>query len=211
MIRFRASIPWILAALLPGSNRRQTSGARLGACPERLSPALTAARRRDTASSVAPICPHIGRSLRPCLACLSPPDHGSAFPDRPLVACEDGARPESLVLAYAVAPTVEARLLAYSVIALGTLPERRDPASLHSLSLTRREREVLVLVAKGRTNKEIAARMHVRATTVNKHLERIYENLGVRTRTAAAAAAFRAAESETRPSCRDGSRSALRR
>ncbi len=52
---------------------------------------------------------------------------------------------------------------------------------------------MLVLVAEGHTNKEIAVRTDVRPATVKKHLERIYDKLGVRTRTAAAAAAFRAA------------------
>ena len=57
-------------------------------------------------------------------------------------------------------------------------------------SLTRREWEVLHLVAAGHRNAEIAARLHVSVTTVNMHLRNIYGKLGVHTRTAALAIAM---------------------
>jgi DNA-binding NarL/FixJ family response regulator len=53
---------------------------------------------------------------------------------------------------------------------------------------------VLALVAEGCTNKEIAARIDVLSATVKKHLERIYDRLRIRTRTAAATAALRATD-----------------
>lgn len=53
--------------------------------------------------------------------------------------------------------------------------------------LTRRELEILELVADGRTNGEIAERLWVSPLTVRRHLENIYVKLGVHTRTAAAA------------------------
>lgn len=52
-------------------------------------------------------------------------------------------------------------------------------------ALTAREREVLEWVAAGKTNRDIAAILGARPRTVEKHLERIYEKLGVETRTAA--------------------------
>jgi DNA-binding CsgD family transcriptional regulator len=107
---------------------------------------------------------------------------GAPLPAEPLRAVADG-RP------------VEARLLAPSVVALRARREPLELAALRGLRLTRREREVLLHVAAGRTNKEIAVRIDVRPATVKKHLERIYDKLGVHTRTAAAAAAFRAASS----------------
>ena len=55
--------------------------------------------------------------------------------------------------------------------------------------LTRREREVLEWVAAGKTNRDIAALVGAKPRTIEKHLERIYEKLGVETRTAAAARA----------------------
>jgi DNA-binding CsgD family transcriptional regulator len=53
--------------------------------------------------------------------------------------------------------------------------------------LTRRELEILDLVAEGKTNAEIAERLWVSPLTVRKHLENVYARLGVHTRTAAAA------------------------
>jgi DNA-binding CsgD family transcriptional regulator len=53
--------------------------------------------------------------------------------------------------------------------------------------LTAREREILELVAEGRTNAEIAERLWVSRGTVRKHLDNVYAKLGVHTRTAAAA------------------------
>jgi DNA-binding CsgD family transcriptional regulator len=63
------------------------------------------------------------------------------------------------------------------------LRETLDPLS----ALTLREREVLGLVAEGRTNPEIAETLWITPSTVRKHLENVYAKLGVRTRTAAAA------------------------
>ena len=51
------------------------------------------------------------------------------------------------------------------------------------------EREVLDGVARGWTNGEIALHLGLASATVAKHLEHIYEKLGVKTRTAAAALA----------------------
>jgi DNA-binding CsgD family transcriptional regulator len=54
-------------------------------------------------------------------------------------------------------------------------------------ALTTREREVLGLVAQGRKNAEIAAALWVTESTVRKHLEHVFEKLGARNRTEAAA------------------------
>jgi DNA-binding CsgD family transcriptional regulator len=53
--------------------------------------------------------------------------------------------------------------------------------------LTKREAEVVGLVAEGLTNGEIAARLFLSPTTVRTHLENVFEKLGVHTRTAAVA------------------------
>jgi DNA-binding NarL/FixJ family response regulator len=53
------------------------------------------------------------------------------------------------------------------------------------LSLTRREREVLALVAEGLSNRAIADRLGVRERTVKFHASNVYGKLGVRNRTAA--------------------------
>ncbi len=65
-------------------------------------------------------------------------------------------------------------------------PAHADPAAqLAALPLTPREREVLDWVAAGKTNRDVAVILGARPRTVEKHLERIYEKLGVETRTAA--------------------------
>jgi len=58
-------------------------------------------------------------------------------------------------------------------------------------SLTARETEVLYWLALGKTNRDIGAILEMSPRTVNKHLEHIYEKLGVETRVAAAAKAPR--------------------
>jgi DNA-binding CsgD family transcriptional regulator len=55
--------------------------------------------------------------------------------------------------------------------------------------LTARQREIISLVADGKTNAEIAAVLWVTPATVKKHLETVYERLGVGNRAAAAAVA----------------------
>lgn len=64
-------------------------------------------------------------------------------------------------------------------------------------NLTPRELEVLLWVAKGKTNRDIGDILGMSPRTVNKHLEHIYEKLGVETRTAAAALAMRGVPLET--------------
>ena len=52
--------------------------------------------------------------------------------------------------------------------------------------LSKREKEVLHLVARGMTNPEIAAALFIAEATVKVHVHHILEKLGVRSRTAAA-------------------------
>lgn len=60
---------------------------------------------------------------------------------------------------------------------------------LRDIALTPRETEVLSWVAKGKTNRDIADILGMSPRTVNKHLEHIFEKLGVETRSAATALA----------------------
>ncbi|MBI5784774.1 MAG: response regulator [Rhodocyclales bacterium] len=70
-------------------------------------------------------------------------------------------------------------------------PDAMDDATLAArltaaFTLTPREAEVLFWVVKGKTSKDIGDILGTSPRTVNKHLEHIYEKLGVETRTAAA-------------------------
>jgi DNA-binding NarL/FixJ family response regulator len=65
------------------------------------------------------------------------------------------------------------------------------PSRLSTASLTPRETEVLSWVAKGKTNRDVGEILGLSPRTVNKHLEHVFEKLGVETRAAAAALASR--------------------
>jgi DNA-binding NarL/FixJ family response regulator len=77
---------------------------------------------------------------------------------------------------------------------LRTVDEARDAAKAGEVlaHLTRREQEVLELVAHGLSNKEIARALVITTNTVKRHLKSIFEKLGVHTRAAAAAKAISA-------------------
>lgn len=76
---------------------------------------------------------------------------------------------------------------------LVVLREENDAAQIEALinafRLTRREAEVLHWLSLGKTNRDIADILEMSPRTVNKHLEHVFEKLGVETRTAAAAMA----------------------
>jgi DNA-binding CsgD family transcriptional regulator len=60
----------------------------------------------------------------------------------------------------------------------------RTPAlmRLHDLDLTSREREIVGLVARGMSNREVADRLHLSVRTVGNHLQAAYAKLGVHKR-----------------------------
>ena len=59
------------------------------------------------------------------------------------------------------------------------------------LNLTIREAEVLLWIARGKSNRDIGEILSLSPRTVNKHLEQVYAKLGVENRTSAAALAMR--------------------
>ncbi|MGZ5570082.1 MAG: response regulator transcription factor [Usitatibacter sp.] len=65
-------------------------------------------------------------------------------------------------------------------------------ASLEALGLTPREAEVLSWVAQGKTNREVGMILGSSARTVQKHLEHVFEKIGVESRTAAILKAWQA-------------------
>ncbi|EME99622.1 response regulator [Streptomyces mobaraensis] len=87
-----------------------------------------------------------------------------------------------------LAPTVTKRLI-HEFSRLGT---PRQPTQERIGELTERETEVLVLVAQGRSNAEIAEYLVVAESTVKTHVSRILVKLGLRDRTQAAVFAYEA-------------------
>jgi DNA-binding CsgD family transcriptional regulator/tetratricopeptide (TPR) repeat protein len=72
-----------------------------------------------------------------------------------------------------------------------TLPAPQPPSALDRLGLTAREREVLALIAIGRTNREIAQTLFISPKTATVHVSNILAKLGVRSRVEAATVAHR--------------------
>ena len=66
----------------------------------------------------------------------------------------------------------------------------RSPQSPGNEPLSAREREVLALVAKGTSNREIARELFISEATVKTHLTHLYGKLGVKDRAAAVAVAY---------------------
>jgi two-component system, NarL family, nitrate/nitrite response regulator NarL len=69
--------------------------------------------------------------------------------------------------------------------------QRADPAPVPDSGLTEREREVLELVAQGKSNKEIAAALSIADNTAKNHLKNILEKLHLDNRVQAATFALR--------------------
>jgi DNA-binding response OmpR family regulator/DNA-binding CsgD family transcriptional regulator len=68
-----------------------------------------------------------------------------------------------------------------------------------ALALTAREAEVLLWISRGKSNRDIGEILRISPRTVNKHLERVFEKLGVENRAAAAALAVRLLAAGTAP------------
>ena len=91
-----------------------------------------------------------------------------------------------------VAPSVTRRLIDTFVDHLPDPATGRSPADERLHQLTEREREVLVEVAQGRSNGEIASQLTVSEATVKTHIGRILAKLGVRDRVQAVIFAYEA-------------------
>ncbi|WP_370326929.1 response regulator [Euzebya sp.] len=103
------------------------------------------------------------------------------------------APPEELVHAIRVcaggdallAPAVTKRLIGE----FAARPETREPTG-DAARLTAREREVLILIARGLSNGEIAEELFVSETTVKTHVGRVLSKLGLRDRVQAVVFAY---------------------
>jgi DNA-binding NarL/FixJ family response regulator len=76
---------------------------------------------------------------------------------------------------------------------VGPPPPHARQALEEQLGLTRREAEVLTLIARGLTNREIAAELVISIKTAGVHVSHILQKLGAPNRLEAAAIAHRIA------------------
>jgi len=95
------------------------------------------------------------------------------------------AAPQAEILAGIRAVAAGETVLAPSIAAKLVSRVRADAASEPVPSLSPREREVLALVAEGRSNPEIARELYLGEATVKTHLLHVFEKLGVNDRTRA--------------------------
>jgi DNA-binding NarL/FixJ family response regulator len=89
----------------------------------------------------------------------------------------------------AIDPAVQEVLL--DAIAAGAPGADAEPAPKFPDGLTAREAEVLVLIAQGLSNAEIASRLMVSETTVKSHVNHVFAKIGVRARAQAVTYAYR--------------------
>lgn len=101
-----------------------------------------------------------------------------------------------------IAPSTTRRLIEHFADQLGTPPSPAipDPAADPRLAqLTARETEVLVAVARGLTNAEISAQLHLAEATVKTHIGRILSKCQLRDRVQMVLLAYESGLVEVRP------------
>lgn len=90
----------------------------------------------------------------------------------------------------AVRAAADGRTVLSPAVASRLVTAVRTPAAPADEPLSAREREVLALVSKGTSNKEIARVLFISEATVKTHLTHVYGKLGVKDRAAAVAVAY---------------------
>ena len=101
-------------------------------------------------------------------------------PHRPSLAYDEAAR----TLEAEAQSHLDADAVACVLAAAGLRPAPAPP--VWPADLTDREVQVLRLIARGRSNREVAARLSISPKTVGRHVENLYAKIGVSSRAAAA-------------------------
>ncbi|CAN5596216.1 response regulator transcription factor [soil metagenome] len=82
-------------------------------------------------------------------------------------------------------PKVETRIVEKEVYIDREYPEEINQKEIEKLGISKRELEVLILMAKGHSNDEIAEKLFVSVNTIKTHTSNIYLKLEVKRRTQA--------------------------
>jgi len=177
LLALAADLPSALSSSTASSSTA-SSAARSSAGPSSAVTASAAGPSSAVAASSA------GAADEPGIAALRAGAHGLLAKDAP--SADLAAAIRALAAGQSVlAPVALHRLLSGP-------PVEPDPGELPRdyAGLTDREREVLLLVGRGRSNAEIAAELGVGETTVKTHVGRVLTKLGLRDRVAAVVLAY---------------------
>jgi two-component system nitrate/nitrite response regulator NarL len=101
---------------------------------------------------------------------------------------KEASRDEIVAAVFAVA---RGESILPSEVAAGLVGEIRFRSPADTPVLTEREREILKLIADGKSFPEIASTLYIGVTTVKTHAQHVYDKLGVSDRAAAVAEAIR--------------------
>jgi DNA-binding CsgD family transcriptional regulator len=167
----------------------------LGAAAEACEQVLRAPRYARGGSTTAML-------VKAILGLHNDPDSHDPLARRALAFVFEGGRLDELVAVYRSFPSVLATALSspeYGTTAIALVGRANDgrlakqfglkietPLAGRLGTLTGRENEILVLVARGLTNKEIARELVISESTVKVHVRHVLEKLGAGTRTEAA-------------------------
>lgn len=123
-----------------------------------------------------------GPQLSPAARVLAAADVCHALgEDRPHRAGVPIGEAERILRAEAAAGRLDGAAVEAVLASRGAAPTRVTNPS----HLTDREREIVVLLARGRTNKEMAGQLGISPKTVGRHIENVYQKLEVSSRAAA--------------------------
>jgi HD-GYP domain-containing protein (c-di-GMP phosphodiesterase class II) len=126
------------------------------------------------------------RDLEPAARVLAAADVVAAMAeDRPHRPARDRAHIADTIAAEVRDGRLD-RVAADAVLAAAGQPRAAVRRVSWPAALSDREVEVLRLIARGRTNREVAAQLHLSAKTVGRHVENLYAKTGARSRAAAA-------------------------
>ena len=147
---------------------------------------------RTGLSQCGDLCATTGRAAEALTlraACAATGQHGGpAYPPWYMPRREEQLRQARQALGPGRAQTAEDRGAAMSITTAAeyalmlTDPGPPQPAAPDPGQLSARERELVILVAQGHTNAQIAAQLYISVSTVRSHLDRIRDKTGCRRR-----------------------------
>ena len=184
LLALAADLPSALSSSTASSSTASSAARSSAGRSSAPSSAVAASSAGPSSASSAVAASSPGAVDEPGIAALRAGAHGLLAKDAP--SADLAAAIRALAAGQSVlAPVALHRLLSGP-------PVEPDPGELPRdyAGLTDREREVLLLVGRGRSNAEIAAELGVGETTVKTHVGRVLTKLGLRDRVAAVVLAY---------------------